>query len=131
MWLGCEQLTANGQQRGPPPIRQEAEKANANEALGQDVQEESPQEFVGGEGHLLLLVPMGIVFPAERDLAVLEGEQAMVGDGDAMGVTGQVVEDVFGSAEGWLGINDPVLSKQGTEQSTKSLWILKSFLVPV
>jgi hypothetical protein len=77
------------------------------------------------------LGPMGIVFPAERDLAVLEGEQARVGDGDAMGVAGQVMEDVFGSAEGWLGVNDPVLPERGTAQSTKSLRILKGFLVPV
>ena len=67
----------------------------------------------------------------EGDLAVLEGDQAMVGDGDAMGVTGQVVQDVFGSAEGWLGVNDPVLSKQGTEQSTELLGIPKDCLLPV
>jgi hypothetical protein len=74
------------------------------------MQQEPSQEFVNSESHLPLLVPMGIVFPAERDLAVLEGDQAMVRDGDAMGVTGQVVEDVFGSAERRLGINDPVLT---------------------
>ena len=33
----------------------------------------------------------------------------MVGDGDAMGVAGQVVENMFGAAEGWLGVDDPVL----------------------
>ena len=68
---------------------------------------------------------MGIVFPAERDLAVLEGDQAMIGDGNAMGVTGQVVQDVFGSAEGWLGVDDPILTKQGAQQSTELLWILE------
>ena len=40
---------------------------------------------------------------------VLEGHEAMVGDGDAMGVAGQVVENLFGTAEGWLGVDDPVL----------------------
>ena len=95
------------------------------------MRQEPSQEFVNSESHLPLLVPVGIVFPAECDLAVLKGEQAMVGDSDAMGVTGQVVEDILGSAEGWLGVNDPILSKQGTEQSTESLRILKGFLVPV
>ena len=33
----------------------------------------------------------------------------LVGDGDAMGVAGQVVKNLFGTAEGWLGIDDPVL----------------------
>jgi len=54
---------------------------------------------------------MSVVFPAERDLTVLEGEQAMVGDGDAMGVAGQVMQNLFGPAEGWLGVDNPVLTK--------------------
>ena len=33
----------------------------------------------------------------------------MVGDGYAMCVASQVVENMFGAAEGWLGENDPVL----------------------
>ena len=52
---------------------------------------------------------MGIVSPAEGDAIVLEGHEAMIGDGDAMGVAGQVVENLFGTAEGWLGVDDPVL----------------------
>jgi hypothetical protein len=95
------------------------------------VQQESPQEFVGSEGHLPLLVPVSVVFPTERHLAILEGNQAMVGDGDAMGVTGQVVQNIFGPAEGRLGVNDPVVTKQGAEQRTELLWILEDFLVPV
>ena len=31
---------------------------------------------------------------------------------DAVGVAGQVVEDVFGSTERWLGVDDPVLRKE-------------------
>ena len=46
---------------------------------------------------------MGIVSPAEGNATVLEGHEAMVGNGDAMGVAGQVVENLFGTAEGWLG----------------------------
>jgi hypothetical protein len=124
-------LTAEGQQGGPPPVGKKAEKADANEALGQDMQQEPSQELVNRESHLPLLVPVGIVFPAERDLAVLEGDQAMVRDGDAMGVTGQVVQNIFGPTEGRLGVNDPVLTKQGTEQSTELLGILEDLLVPV
>jgi hypothetical protein len=40
----------------------------------------------------------------------------MVGDGDAMGVARQVVENVFGTTEGWLGIYDPVLLAQLPEE---------------
>jgi hypothetical protein len=51
---------------------------------------------------------MGIVSPAEGDAIVLEGHETMVGDGYAMSVAGQV-ENMFGAAEGRLGVNDPVL----------------------
>jgi hypothetical protein len=34
---------------------------------------------------------MGIISPAKGDAVVLEGHEAMVGDGDAMGVASQVV----------------------------------------
>ena len=47
---------------------------------------------------------MGIVSLAEGDAIVGEGHEAMVGDGDAMGVAGQVVENLFGTAEGRLGV---------------------------
>jgi hypothetical protein len=40
-------------------------------ALGQNVQQEAANEFVGGERHRLLPVTVAIVFPAEADLAVL------------------------------------------------------------
>ena len=52
---------------------------------------------------------MGIVSPAEGDAIIGEGHEAVVGKGDAMGVAGQVVENLFGTAEGWLGVDDPVL----------------------
>ena len=55
------------------------------------------------------LLAMGIVSPAEGDAIVLEGHEAMVGDGDAMGVAGQVVENLFGTTEGWFGVDDPFL----------------------
>ena len=52
---------------------------------------------------------MSIVSPAEGDAIVLEGYEPMVGDGDSMGVAGQVVENVFRAAEGWLGVDHPIL----------------------
>ena len=40
----------------------------------------------------------------------------MVGDGYAMGVAGQVVEDMFGAAEGRLGVYNPVLLAELPEE---------------
>jgi hypothetical protein len=45
---------------------------------------------------------------------MLEGHEAVVGDGDAMGVTGEIAEHMRRTAERWLGVDDPVLTEQGT-----------------
>ena len=59
---------------------------------------------------------MGVVSPAEGDLIVLEGHETMVGDGDAMGIAGQVVENMFSTAEGGLGVDDPVFLAELLEE---------------
>ena len=59
---------------------------------------------------------MGIVSQEEVDAIVLKGHQTMVGDGYAMGVARQVVENMFGTAEGWLGVDYPVLLAELPEE---------------
>src|SRR5260370_19229641 len=104
-------------ERSPPPaVGEEAEVANANQALGQNVEEEASKELVGGNGHGLLLAAVSIVSPAEADAIVLEGHETMVGDGDAVGIAGQVVENMFGATEGWLGVDHPVLLAEFGEE---------------
>jgi hypothetical protein len=89
---------------------------DANQTAGQDVKQESAQELMGGNGHDLLLAAVSIVSPAEGDAIVLEGHETMVGDGDAVGIAGQVVENMFGAAEGWLGVDHPVLLAEFGEE---------------
>ncbi len=55
------------------------------------------------------------VSPAEGDVAPLQGDESAVGDGDAVGVSAEIAQRVFRSAEGWLGIDDPVVAEQGSE----------------
>jgi hypothetical protein len=49
-----------------------------------------------------------VVLEAEGDGGVIDVKQTVVRDGDAMGVAGEVPEDVLGSLEGWLGVDDPL-----------------------
>jgi hypothetical protein len=49
---------------------------------------------------------------------MLESYEAMVGDGYAMGVTGEIAEHMLGTAEGWPGVDDPVLAEQNTPVNT-------------
>ena len=50
----------------------------------------------------------------------------MVGDGDAVGVASQTMQHVLGAAEGWLGIDDPVLVEELSEKLAKAMWISKT-----
>jgi hypothetical protein len=84
------------------------------------VDEEASQKLIRGNGHNLLLAAVGIVSPAERDAIVFQGHEAMVRNGDAVGVAGQVVENMFGAAERWLGVNDPVLLAELPEKVAES-----------
>ena len=51
----------------------------------------------------------------------------VVGDGYAMRVAGQVVEDMFGPSEGPFGIDHPILTEQGPQKSMEGFWFADSF----
>ena len=55
---------------------------------------------------------MSGITPTKGDLAVIERNQSVVGDGDAVGVTAEVVEHILRTTEGWFGVDDPMFSKQ-------------------
>ena len=87
--------------------REPAEGADFLEALGQDMQQEAADEVAERKGHLLLGVAVGAVAPGEGDAAVGDGADAVVGDGDAVGVAPEVVERLLRVARGGLGVEDP------------------------
>ena len=69
---------------------------------------------------------MRIVFPAKRDPIILERHQSMVGDGDAVRIAGEIVQNMLGTAEGWLGIDDPILLEELSEKLAKATRIDKT-----
>ena len=64
---------------------------------------------------------VGGVAPAEGDLAVRQCNQAMVGDGDAVGIAAEILQDVLGSAERWFGVDDPVFAEERTQPGSEEL----------
>ena len=82
------------------------------EPRGKKMQQETAEELIGGDRHLAFLAAVGVVFPAERDPAVLERHEPVIGDGDPVCVSCQVMQNVFGTAERALGVNDPVVPEQ-------------------
>ena len=105
-----EQKAAALERSTTSAVGKETEVPNANQAAGQNVQQEAAQELMSGNGHDLVLAAVSVVPPAEGDALVVKSHEPMVGDGDAMCVAGQVVENMFGAAERWLGVDHPILS---------------------
>src|SRR6516162_4379696 len=80
--------------------------ADLVEAGRQDVLEEAPEELVAGHG-LLALAVGGAVLAAIGYGLVVDGQDAVVGDGDAEGVAGEIVERGLLSLAPWRDVNDP------------------------
>ena len=98
-------------------VGHKAEMPNADKTFREHVQQKPADEFFGGDGHRALHVSMSVIPPAERDVVAVESEQSMIGDGDAMRVTAEITQYLFGTAEGWFGIFAPA----GTSSAIVSL----------
>jgi hypothetical protein len=75
-------VEAERQEGSAAPVGEEAEVADAHEAAREQVEEEAAQELIDGQGHEPLLVRVSGISPAEGDVAVGEGNESVVGDGD-------------------------------------------------
>jgi len=79
-------LSAQCQAGSPPAIGEKAEVTDADEAFGEHVQKETAQELGGAKSHCARLATVGVILPAKSDAFLLAGQQAMIGNGQAMGV---------------------------------------------
>ena len=86
------------------------------EPVRRDVQHQAPQELHGLERQGAQAVAALVILVAEGHLAVLQGHEPVVGDGDAVGIAGQVLEHMLGVLEGLFGVDDPLLVAQGGEE---------------
>jgi hypothetical protein len=93
------------------------------------MQQEAPEELLAGQGHCLLLIIVRIILPAKGHFAVGRIELAVIGDGDAVRIARQIMQDVLRPAEWWLGVDNPILPEQRPEKGAKAflcadrLWI--------
>ena len=114
---------AERQQSFAAAIGQEAEEADAHKARWKHVEKKAAQKLLGRYGHQLLLAAAGVIFPAERHLIIGEVYKPVIGDGDAMGVAGQVVKDVLWATERWFGVHDPVLAEERAKKRAEGLFL--------
>jgi len=104
-------------------IGQAPEVSNAWKAFRQDMLQKSAKEFFAAEGHRAFLAVIGIILPPEPDFGFGDREKTMIGDGNAMGVAGQIVQNMVWPAKGWFRIHDPIVLKHGSEKSPEVLFI--------
>src|SRR5262249_4869526 len=86
VWGNIQELTRPVDVLGPVAVGKQAIMADAVETFWQDVHEEAANELVGMERHRLPAIGAikPIVLPAEGDATIVGGDEAPVGDGDAM-----------------------------------------------
>jgi hypothetical protein len=90
-------------------VCQQAEVAYPHIAFGQYVKKEPSDKFICLERHGLLTVIVGIIPPPEKDFAVLDIKDAVIADGDPVGISAKILENTFGTAKWWFAIDDPLL----------------------
>jgi hypothetical protein len=73
------------------------------------MKKEPPDKFICLQRQGLLTVPVGIIFPEKRNMAVPDSEDAVIADGDSMGIPAEVLKDPLDAIEGRLAIDEPLL----------------------
>ena len=118
-----QQLTRSSQVLAGGRRWRAGRSGGCDESRGQDMQQEAAHELLGAERHRLVarLALGAVVLPAEGDAALVECEQAAVGDGHAVRVAGQIGEHRRGSGERALGIDDPLARAQRCEPVCEGL----------
>ena len=50
----------------------------------------------------------------------------MIRDRDTVGLAREIMQNMFGTTKGWLGVNDPVLFEKLSQKSAEVMWLGQS-----
>src|SRR5215475_13517492 len=91
-------------------------------------QQEAPDELVRVKPHRLPAArPIdAIVFPSEGDAGVVGCDEAAVGDGDTMRVTGEIAQHLLGPCERRLAVDYPLDVPQRGDEALEGTLVGKS-----
>src|SRR6266550_3053037 len=95
-----------------------------DEAWGKDVLQEAADELLGLDGAVLELVS-GRLFVGEREVAILQLAQAVVGDSHAKDVRGEILEGLLTGAHGF-GMDHPGFLPDPGRYLSKEFRLLES-----
>ena len=83
------------------------------------------------ESHRPFLVVILVIPPTEADLGLVDGKKPVIGDRHAMGITGQILQDMFWTAKGRLRVDHPVLHRQVVQKCCERFFIGKWETLPM
>ena len=89
-------------------ISQKPVVSDALETPGEHVEEKAPEKFDRVQCECALPVPPLVILPAKGHCGILTGEQPAMRDRHAMGVAGEVVENMLRACERPFGVDDPL-----------------------
>lgn len=107
------------------PAGQKTIVSDFHKARWQDMAEKAADKLVRREPHNLLLVSIPVVLPLKGDKATINIEDTVVGDGDTVGISAQILHNTGSIPEGWLAVDHPFLAVAGIQKLSKDLWILE------
>ena len=89
------------------------------------MEQEAAKELIDCQSHEPFLVAVRGIAPSEGDVAIGESNQPAVGNGDAMSISAEITQHMFRSAEGRLGVDDPVVAEQYSQPCAEGVWLGK------
>jgi hypothetical protein len=107
--LAGELKASESEQSSSMSTGEVAEVADADKAPGQHMLAKAAEELGTGESHDALLIAVSIVFPSKAHAVTIEAEQALIADGDPVGIAAKIAQDVSRSAKSGLGIDHPIM----------------------
>src|SRR5262245_11478520 len=87
------------------------------------MEQESPGELSYVESHLLYCIAVSIILPSEGHLSFRKRDQSLIGYGNSMSVTRQVLQHLHWSAKRRLGINNPLELAKPYPADPQSDWL--------
>ena len=89
-------------------MSQKAVVADLGKAARQHVQEKAPDKLISADREFFLFIVVTAVPVAEPYPAVIDSDDPVVGDGHPVRIATKILEHLLRSAEGLLGIGNPL-----------------------
>jgi len=122
---GSEELTACRDGFFAVSVCQQAEVTYPHKTFRQYVKQEPSDEPISLQRHGLFAVIVGIITPEKGDIALPDIEDAVVADGDPVGISAEVLKYPLGATEGWLAIDNPLLLIELFPEDLEVPWLLE------